>query len=56
MLRDRVPSWALEVCCPRGIESPEPPFFCSGASLAPCFWGTVGPPVPPLPLFLLGTE
>ena len=54
MLRDRVPSWALEVCCPRGIESPEPP-FCSGASLAP-FLGTVGPPVPPLPLFLLGTE
>ena len=27
MLRDRVPSWALEVCCPRGIESPEPPFL-----------------------------
>ena len=54
MLRDRVPSWALEVCCPRGIESPEPP-FCSGASLAPCSSGTVGPGTP-LPLFLLGTE
>ena len=54
MLRDRVPSWALEVCCPRGIESPEPPLFWRqpGAML----WGTVGPPVPPLPLFLLGTE
>ena len=50
MLRDRVSSfWALEVACPRGIESPEPP-FCSGASLAPCSSGTVGPgafPVPP---------
>ena len=45
MLRDRVPSWALEVCCPRGIESPEPP-FCSGASLAPCSSGTVGPGAP----------
>ena len=55
MLRDRVPSWALEVCYSRGIESPGAP-FCSGASLAPCSVGTVGPPVPPLPLFLLGTE
>ena len=54
MLRDRVPSWALEVCCPRGIESPEPPFV-----LAPAWRhvlsGTVGPGTP-LPLFLLGTE
>ena len=54
MLRDRVPSWALEVCCSRGIESPEP-LFCSGASLAPCL-GDRRSPVPPLPLFLLGTE
>ena len=52
MLRDRVSSfWALEVACPRGIESPEPP-FCSGASLAPCSSGTVGPRY--LFLFLLG--
>ena len=45
MLRDRVPSWALEVCCPRGSNPPEPP-FCSGASLAPCSSGTVGPRCP----------
>ena len=56
MLRDRVPSWALEVCCPQGDRIPLSPLFCSGASLAPCSSGTVGPPVPPLPLFLLGTE
>ena len=55
MLRDRVPSWALEVCCPRGIESPEPPFLFWRQPGA-MFSGTVGPPVPPLPLFLLGTE
>ena len=43
MLRDRVSSfWALEVACPRGSNPPEPP-FCSGASLAPCSSGTVGP-------------
>ena len=52
MLRDRVSSfWALEVACPRGINPPEPP-FCSGASLAPCSSGTVGPGA--LFLFLLG--
>ena len=53
MLRDRVPSWALEVCCPRGIESPEPPFL---------FWrqpGAIGPgdrrsPGAPIALVPLG--
>ena len=53
MLRDRVPSWALEVCCPRGIESPEP-LFCSGASLAPCSSGDRRSPGAPIALVPLG--
>ena len=53
MLRDRSAFLGARGLLPRGIESPEPP-FCSGASLAPCSSGTVGPV--PLPLFLLGTE
>ena len=51
MLRDRVSSfWALEVACP-GDRIPLSP-LCSGASLAPCSSGTVGPGA--LFLFLLG--
>ena len=49
MLRDRVPSWALEVCCPRGIESPEPPFLFWRQPGAMLFLGTVGPRCPHCP-------
>ena len=56
MLRDRVPSWALEVCCPRGDRIPLSPLFVLAPAWRHVPRGTVGPPVPPLPLFLLGTE
>ena len=48
MLRDRVPSWALEVCCPRGIESLSP-FFVLAPAWRHVPRGTVGPRCPHCP-------
>ena len=54
MLRDRVPSWALEGLLPRGGSNPPEPPFCSGASLAPCSSGDRRSPGAPIALVPLG--